>query len=1273
MIHHITRATRHLIFWSLIAAAIGMSGIRLVLSGVESYKSRLADRIGEYLETPVTIGRLGATMRGFSPELVLSDIDVASDSVVQETAVALKEIRIGINLMDVLVNRELMASSWTTLVGAKLSLIRHRDGSLSIAGLKAGDARPLWLLEGRKYEVLNSEITWQDEQKNGPSLTFHAVDMALINDGSGHRINALMRLPDNYGETLRISLNVTGNLFNPAELHGHVFIDGRRIRLPAWMKSDLPFDIAVKSGTANVQLWGDWQGSRWSSVSGLMQLENLKLHRQQTESLAVAQLKSRFRLNLADDTWRLHVKEFQMETSDASTGKIKKWPNADFSVSASRSDAFLSRIGFHADELDLQEASLIARFFIPVSERRGQILRTIRLAGVVRNFSVFASPAGNAFAVNGRFEGLGIDPVGSMPGVKNVSGQIRGDEKQGLIELASDEAQLTSDLFRKPLPIDRLEGTLGWRQTEELWRFSSALIRLESSSFKSKNRLRLDIAKADGHPFLDWQSSFEFEDVSDNFHYLPVGMMSPGLADWFDHAFVRGRLSEGGLLFHGYLKDYPFKDGSGVFETRFHLDRLELAYHPSWPHLTGVVCDVDIYRDDLSVSLMQGTSHGLKIREAHVAMPSLSQGEQLLINGEAEGKIARALDFLQHTPLSSPVDHLLDAAEPEGDALVTLSAKIPLHSDSNLKVDGMARLNQASLRVISLDLPVTRIKGAIRFDEHGIGSDGIEAHALGHPIQITMESGDQETLIDVIGRAGIDALQAQFNMPWWHLADGETDYRIRLRLPYDQTIPVLQVESFLEGVALDLPGALAKNRSQRKALSLSFNLSDKLYLPIEFDYDKKLKAAVRVDIKKQAVVSGRVLLGRGDVYQRREPGMTFEINTDSLALQEWLGFALNRGNKAGVIDDVKEIRLHADHAFWYGSELGRLDLDLKNSSGRWDGNVGSRFASGRVQIPVDMNDREAVRLNLDKLDLSIFKKIRIDADAEGTPMMPNKFPLVSVTSQNTVWMTAPLGVFVLETRRGPDDGWLIQRMELAGADQKLSMTGNWKMTGNESFTRIKGRLDLVNAGNLFSKLKINSDLTETGGAIDFAFNWQAPPFQVALRQLKGDIEVNFKKGRILSIEPGFGRVLGILAMGQWLKRLQLDFSDVYQEGLTFNSIKGNFVLTDGKAVTRNLVVDAVPAKFALSGDTDLINRTVHHIVNVTPKSADALPIAGTIMDRVAAFVAKSLTGAEQEGFFFGSQYLVSGKWGNVQISSMHENDGLFPKTWDGITDFPWLQ
>jgi uncharacterized protein YhdP len=134
----------------------------------------------------------------------------------------------------------------------------------------------------------------------------------------------------------------------------------------------------------------------------------------------------------------------------------------------------------------------------------------------------------------------------------------------------------------------------------------------------------------------------------------------------------------------------------------------------------------------------------------------------------------------------------------------------------------------------------------------------------------------------------------------------------------------------------------------------------------------------------------------------------------------------------------------------------------------------------------------------------------------------------------------------------------------------------------------------------------------------------------------------------------------------------LDFSDIYEEGLSFNSIKGQFELANGKARTTNLIVDAIPAKITLTGDTDLVRQTVNYNIMVAPKSADAIPIAGTIMGKVASLIGHTLTGKDQDGFFFGSSYAVKGEWGKVQVTPSRDQDGLLKKTWTGLTDFSWL-
>ena len=142
MIHHLKRATRHLIFWTLVILAIGLTGVRLVLSSIDHYKVDLSVYVSELLGAPVTIGHLQANMRGYSPEVVLHDIKLLSINEPEPPPIQLKEIRLGINLIEWLRSRDQLAASRVTLVGAKVTVKRKLDGTIALMGLKASDEKP---------------------------------------------------------------------------------------------------------------------------------------------------------------------------------------------------------------------------------------------------------------------------------------------------------------------------------------------------------------------------------------------------------------------------------------------------------------------------------------------------------------------------------------------------------------------------------------------------------------------------------------------------------------------------------------------------------------------------------------------------------------------------------------------------------------------------------------------------------------------------------------------------------------------------------------------------------------------------------------------------------------------------------------------------------------------------------------------------------------------------------------------------------------------------
>ena len=1311
MIHHIKRATRHLIFWSLISVAIGLTCLRLLLSGIEHYKADLATNISALVGTPVTIGHLRANMRGFTPQLMLKDIAIAAVASAgnENPAIQFNEIRLGINLLDLLVSRDALSSSRVTLVGAKLSIKRQQDGSIVIVGLKASDGQPQWLLQGGKYEVLQSEVSWQDETNHSRPLLFNGVDLAIRNEGERHWLNMVIKLPKRIGDTLRLSMDFEGNVFEPATIHGRVYIDGKAVNLPelaALSPAPVWDRINVNTGTGDVQIWADWQHSQFMAMDVAAQLHQTMFVRKDKQVFFVNELSTRLHgglnqvANGPSHQWQLDVNEFSMETQADPKGAVKKWPVAELSVSVQgRDNNALPKIALFAQRLDLQEVSGLAQFFVPLSDGQASKLAQAQLKGLIEEFSLFADLDEKTITVNGKFAGLSVAPDAGLPGIDNLAGQIQGSEKAGVLRLATDDAQLIApDFFREAFIIKKLKGAISWRQTDANWTVSSQALELNLQGLQSTNRLSLIFPKTNELPFLDLQSSFVSGDISQAKHYFPAKVMKPDDVIWYDQAFLGGRVTKGGLLYVGKLGVFPTKVEDGVFEVLLEVDQLNLAYLPDWPQITNLAGEVVILQNVMTCEIHQGQSNNLNITHATVINPALGTTKIITVKGDLEGEIVDVFSFLQQTPLASKVGFLVDAVVPQGKTKVALDLILPLAEEVKPKVYGVAKFNQASLNVTALDLGISKIDGELKFTENGVYSDAIQAEALGQPIKVNIDKADQQqTFVNITGNAEIYDLQQKFKMSGWELAKGAMAYQLKLGLPYPGSPSELIAQSDLDGIALDLPGFLAKTKDQKKPLSLTFGLSDQTLLPITVNYNDQLKAAVKLNLAQQRVHSGHILVGSGEVEQPSESGLTLELNQDTLNLQDWLGLATQQNNKSsGDGNDIRQIKIHSQHAQWKNTPLGAFDLSLKPEGGHWTGAINSAFATGTMHIPVAFKGDERIILDMTSLDFSALKQpdsksgvVQSKAAEPELELAPASLPLLSITSNKTLWRSVDLGRLSLETERIPG-GMGFKSLALTGTDLKIALSGGeWTSSpgvdlyalrqsgmtasGKRSKTHMEGRLELARVGELLKQVGITKDLSETSAIIDFKVNWDAAPYQFSLAEMKGRVDVDFQNGRILSIEPGFGRILGMLAMAQWIKRAQLDFSDIYQEGLTFNSIKGHFNLAGGIASTQDLVVDAVPAKIAINGDTDLVKQTVDHIVNVTPKSADAVPIAGTIMGKVAALVGRSLTGKDQEGFFFGSQYLVKGAWENAEIIPMHKNDGLLQKTWNGITNFPWLQ
>lgn len=1237
-----------------------MSAARIFLAGLDDYQIELERKIRQTTEIPIRIGKLEAGMRGFNPEVILREISVEAANRQSKPDIHLREIRLGIDFLDLLLTRDWRSSSRVTLVGAKVSIIRNTDGGFLIKGLHASDEQPFWLLQGGKYEILDSEISWQDLKRHGDTVSFDHFDLVLKNhyDDHRHEIHMASNLPQQYGDSLRISALVTGNLFEGKDIGGQLYFEGTDLQASALIKGDLPFGLNLQSGAGDIRLWSLWRNSSPYQIDGYIQAQQISISKDQAAPLRMDTFRANFSWSDNDGRWRLAGYDVDIFTHK------QHWPDGAFYLQQD-AQGNLSAI---VKQLDLPAAMFLAPLIVPLQHAYADWLK-LNPSGHLSDVSLFVSNDLLNYAARGRFEGLSVESFGSIPQIHNLSGEISATDSYGQIIFDTHNAFANvGELFRNPIDITRLQGSVNWWQSDDAWQFVSRNLAADSADFKTSSDLNLLIPKTDASPILNMRTTFGgFNDISQAFKYLPAKIMNDGAVAWLDDAFIAGQVRQGEMVIMGALDQFPFAEGQGRFETVFTIQNGELQFNEDWPHLYDLYADVQFLGEDLQVAILHGRSEKVEIEQALVTIPELADSEYVYVWGQVRSNIMNSLAFLQKSPLRPKIDPIAQLINAKGDTDVDLELKIPYELNDPINVAVDAHLNGAELILKPVSLKVENIKGTLNFTEDRVASSPIDARTLGYPVRGKLTSDDNATYLNIDGVSNIQRLEKQFSFLNNDAADGEFSYHALLTLPYssDQASSLL-ITSALLGVTVKSQTGLAKSALNETPFRLDFQLDNQPLMPLQLQYGKQLQAFLLVDKQREALYSGNIVIGTGPTAARyADVGLKIQISQPSFNLTESMG-AFASDNQA-KLPPLKEISIETDQLIWHEHELGALTCHMRHLKQAWQGHVDSAIAKGQFQIPDDLGGDREIRLDMDYLNLSALDKLNLESADEHV----TDFPLIAVNSRSLTWRSVDLGHLRLQTDRLPN-GIHFRTVQIENNDGRIDINGDWLKSPAGTNTRIKGSLKMQDFGRLLSRLGFSDDIKETSADINFRGGWTGAPHQFSMDRLNGKLNISLKDGSISSIEPGFGRLLGLIAMEQWVKRLSLDFSDIYREGLAFDEIHGNFKIKNGLAFTDDLTIDAVAATFNIAGFANLVDKTVDQRVAVIPKSSDAVPIAGTIVGGIAGIITEVVTGNYKEGYFLGSQYQLTGNWSDVKVTPLHEEDGLLNKTWRGLTDFDWL-
>ncbi|MBN2856398.1 MAG: hypothetical protein JXK51_09155, partial [Halothiobacillaceae bacterium] len=127
-----------------------------------------------------------------------------------------------------------------------------------------------------------------------------------------------------------------------------------------------------------------------------------------------------------------------------------------------------------------------------------------------------------------------------------------------------------------------------------------------------------------------------------------------------------------------------------------------------------------------------------------------------------------------------------------------------------------------------------------------------------------------------------------------------------------------------------------------------------------------------------------------------------------------------------------------------------------------------------------------------------------------------------------------------------------------------------------------------------------------------SLQWPGAPSAFALARLNGSGQFELTQGQLNDVDPGVGRLAGLLSLGALTRRLRMDFSDVVDQGLQFDSLSAQWQIKHGELSVAPLILKNAALSATAKGATNLRTQSLNYTVHIYADMGMLLPIIGTV-------------------------------------------------------------
>jgi uncharacterized protein (TIGR02099 family) len=1264
----------------LIVIALLLGLFRFGFPLIENHRPEVEKWVSELLQRPVRIDSLRAYWKSWSPQLEIhglqlhrvDDIGASADP-----AITFDKVRISVDPMESVRSRRLLAHS-VTIVGASLTVKRFQDGSIHVAGMRPTDGEApkqmpedlaRWMLKEGNLVFDATTVHWIDARHGKAPILLTSARVELSNSGEEHRLNGTFRLPGISQQRIHFALDASGDLSTTA-WSGRTVVSANGIRAS---ELGTVFDSAgkwVSGGKSDLSVWTRWKHGVMQGARARIRAEGLMLS-DTLGGLRVHGGTAEVQIGRLENGWSADLLLRDIHTSEG------RWRNSrgalNYIIDA---EGGSDRLVGQFEYARLADLASLLQSRLKTIEFASAAMETYRPDANLSNLH-FSVGLGDAvtepFRLSAEFDQLSAFVGPTLPGLSGYSGKIEIDGSAGVVSMNGGTLDVgISGVFDHRFLLETQAGRVAWRQRQGGLRLDVYDVAVAATGIDARVS---GFARFDGDasgPLVNLVASWSSDDAGELRRYIPAGVLKPKLSQWLRRAVRGGRLSEGKLLLHGRVADFPFDSDDGIIEARFAIEDGKLDYGRGWPGLYDVTGELSFKGRRLDARLRGGRILGSSIHQATVSMDNLGIGVPVArIRGSGRGTATQGLEFLRKSPLKKRFSERMREITAAGKVDLNLEVDFPLDK-SGIRVDGRVALHGNSIDFPNLKSGLRDVHGTLHFSRRGARAQSVDAVYLGRPVKldmVTRPKAPHDVQVHISGRADRRFIARHLRnrgllagrAPWIGRLHGETEWFATIDVPAANPGAARRLavglESSLEGLAVDLPYPMGKDAVSARRLKISMQEGEDKRKQAQLSYGNDTRAAVELEARDgmQKIRRAAVRLGGGEaklpddgegVYVQ---GALSELSAGAW-VQAWKTAFAPEGVDPPPQSRLRQVAIDVGRLMLLGSSFDQVRIRAtRHEDGSWTTRFDGPGLKGSVR-QLEAGAEKTLLATFDQIDY------RSAPGEKGTSAAdPQDIPAIRLVSDSFTFNGRDLGAVKLSatpTAAGLNFG----DISAASTEFEARANGFWHQRDGSHRSEFSVSVNSQRLGELLEAMGFGGSEI-SGGATDVFLNakWQDSPMGFDLRTLDGALHFRSTEGRLLGVKRGLTqRIFGLLSVTTLPQRLIMDFSDFFEQGVSYDLIEGSFSLENGEAYTNNLTMETDTARVEIAGRTGLVTKDYDQIMTVTPKLTSSLPLA-------PLWLAEKALNRELFGNAFSAQYTITGSWADPKVESIQAETRLEEK------------